>query len=427
MPAAQDGGDHPGRAMHHEAIPRLSDAVTPPLVLGTAALTHAAMQGADFDDLVARVEASAPNFAAHLHDLALANQLAFRRAEGLDLLDRALEESVLYRIRGRTGGLRVLALMTPGDLMTNTPLDFITNHLDIRLDLLFLLPDRPLPDAIPDHEIAFIASSEPDTTEARRLAALFAAWPRPILNDPSLLPRLARDALPPLLAGHPGIVSPPSIAVGRARLDAVASGAEPSAALLPGHDGPVLVRPLGSHAGTGLKKIANASELQSYLLFSFARDYAITAFVDYRSLDGMFRKYRIAFIDRAPFLCHMAVSNNWMIHYLNAGMTESAAKRDDEARAMAEFESGFARRHADAFAALHAVLGFDFYSIDCAETPNGQLLLFEADTAAIIHLMDPPDLFPYKHPQMRHVFAAFEAMLRRRVAAACDQASALAI
>jgi hypothetical protein len=30
--------------------------------------------------------------------------------------------------------------------------------------------------------------------------------------------------------------------------------------------------------------------------------------------------------------------------------------------------------------------------------------------------MDPPDLFPYKQPQMRKVFAAFEAMLRRRAA-----------
>jgi hypothetical protein len=32
----------------------------------------------------------------------------------------------------------------------------------------------------------------------------------------------------------------------------------------------------------------------------------------------------------------------------------------------------------------------------------------------IVHDMDPPDLFPYKKPQMRKVFDAFEAMLRRR-------------
>ena len=81
---------------------------------------------------------------------------------------------------------------------------------------------------------------------------------------------------------------------------------------------------------------------------------------------------------------------------------------------MATFDDGFARRHAAAFRALHEPLGFDYYSIDCAETRDGRLLVFEADAAAIIHLMDPPDLFPYKQPQMRKVFGAFDAMLRRR-------------
>jgi len=31
----------------------------------------------------------------------------------------------------------------------------------------------------------------------------------------------------------------------------------------------------------------------------------------------------------------------------------------------------------------------------------------------IVHAMDPPALFPYKAPQMRKVFAAFQALLRR--------------
>jgi hypothetical protein len=160
------------------------------------------------------------------------------------------------------------------------------------------------------------------------------------------------------------------------------------------------------------------ADLADTLLVSPAKDFFITAFEDYSGPDGLFRKYRIAFLDRQPFLCHMAVSSHWMVHYLNAGMTESAEKRAEEAFAMAEFDTGFARRHAGAFAALHRRLPFDYYSIDCAETRDGRLLVFEADVAAIIHLMDPPDLFPYKQPQMRRVFLAFEAMLRRHSAGA---------
>ena len=115
-----------------------------------------------------------------------------------------------------------------------------------------------------------------------------------------------------------------------------------------------------------------------------------------------------------PFLCHLGISSRWMVHYLNAGMTEFAEKRAEEARAMADFDEGFARRHATAFELIHQRLELDYYSIDCTETEDGRLLLFEADAAAIIHMMDPPDLFPYKQTQMRRIFAAFEDMLRRR-------------
>ena len=158
----------------------------------------------------------------------------------------------------------------------------------------------------------------------------------------------------------------------------------------------------------------SASDLASYLVFSFATSYFVTKFVDYRSDDGLYRKYRVAFIDRDAYLCHMATSQKWMVHYLNAGMAESQDKRDGEARAMAQFGTTFAARHASAFAALHEALPFDYYSIDCSELPDGRLIIFEADTAAIIHLMDPEETYPYKHAQMRRVFDAFGDMLHNR-------------
>lgn len=81
---------------------------------------------------------------------------------------------------------------------------------------------------------------------------------------------------------------------------------------------------------------------------------------------------------------------------------------------MAVFDAEFAGRHRAAFAGLSAWMELDYFQLDCAEAPDGRLLVFEVDVAAIIHLMDSPDLFPYKRPQMLRVFAAFEAMLRRR-------------
>jgi hypothetical protein len=406
------------------AMPVLSDACVPPIVRGAADLTTFAYQGNGYEALLQRIESASFNStkaadeAAQTYDAAIALQLAFRRAEGLNLQDAALVESQLFRV-GRTppGALRLLALVGPGDLMTNTPLDFLTNYLDVRLDLLYIMPDRPLPPVIPDHDLAFFAFGEPDPETLLRLRRLFAMWPRPALNDPRFLPTVERETLSRSLAGVPGVLSPPARAVDRPTLEAHLDTGDPIEGLdWPNNPYPCLIRPCASHAGSGLARLQRPAELEEYLRFSFAREFFLTAFEDYRDPDGLFRKSRIAFIDRQPYLCHLAISSNWMVHYLNAGMTESAAKRAEEAQAMAEFEQGFARRHAAAFNALHARLGFDFYSIDCAEARDGRLLVFEADSAAIIHLMDPPDLFPYKHPQMRKVFAAFGAMLRRRAA-----------
>jgi glutathione synthase/RimK-type ligase-like ATP-grasp enzyme len=394
--------------MRAEPLPRLSEAIAPPVILGTAALAHAAYAGADFAALSALVAQFTDDEPARRYDDGIACQLAFRRAEGLDLQDEALAGSTLFRVRAErrdAAPLRLLALVSPGDLMVNTPLDFITRFLNVRLDLLHLLPDEDLPAEIPDHDVAFVASSASDPDHLARLKNLFARWPRPILNDPAFLPNTARDTLAAKLNGIPSILAPRCVAVSRTDLDA----------LIGAWDGPVLIRPRDSHAGAGLKRIADTSELRAYLMFSFAAEYFVTAFIDYRGDDGMFRKYRVAFIDRVPHLCHMAVSAHWMVHYLNAGMAEHATRRDDEARAMDEFDTGFAVRHESAFSRLHEVLGFDFYSIDCAETRDGRLLVFEADTAAIIHLMDPPDLFAYKQQRMRRVFGAFDRMLRNRI------------
>jgi hypothetical protein len=401
-----------------DPIPRLCDACDPPAVIGTAALTTAASCGADLATLSGMIEQLDIDPIARLYDTSIAYQLAFRRAEGLGLQAEAVAASHLFRIRRESrcaAGIRLLALVAPGDLMVNTPLDFITNYLDVRLDLLFLMPDQRLPATIPDHDIMFFAASTADTGMLARIHRLFASWPRPALNDPGFLPALARDRLARSLCDLPGICSPPTVAVSRIELANLLRDGGSIGDLLSGCCYPVLIRPHDSHAGAGLRKIDDPNDLAAYLLFSFASSYFVTAFVDYRSADGSYRKYRVAFIDRRPHLCHMAVSRNWMVHYLNAGMTESADKRADEARAMMQFDATFAARHHDAFTALHERLPFDYYSIDCSELPDGRLLVFEADTAAIIHLMDPEAMFPYKHAHMRRVFDAFGDMLRSRM------------
>jgi hypothetical protein len=384
------------------AVPRAGEA---PVVRGAAALTTVAFAGRSMAELAAEIDGGACDLARG-YDRAILNQLAFRKSEGLALQELVLRRQQVFRVASRRApALRLLAIMAPGDLMVNAPLDFITSHLDVQLDLLYLVPGIPLPAGIPDHDVAFFAVSEADEALRQRLRVLYQGWPRPALNDPGHLKLFARDAFADALAYLAPVRAAPTRRLSRGDV-------------LPALDAPVfplLIRPAGSHAGNALARLDSIDDAGTYLRDCAAEAFFVSQFIDYRGADGLFRKYRVAFIDRDAYLCHMAVSEHWMVHYLNAGMTESATKRADEARAMAGFEEGFARRHAAAFDALNALIGIDYYSIDCAETTDGKLLVFEADTGAIIHMMDPPDLFPYKRPQMERVFAAFDAMLRRRV------------
>ena len=70
-------------------------------------------------------------------------------------------------------------------------------------------------------------------------------------------------------------------------------------------------------------------------------------------------------------------------------------------------------RHREALAAIHERCQLDYLCIDCAETADGELLIFEADHCMVVHAMDPEDLFPYKHVHMRKVKAFFRDYLIR--------------
>jgi hypothetical protein len=137
----------------------------------------------------------------------------------------------------------------------------------------------------------------------------------------------------------------------------------------------------------------------------------VARYVDYRGADGQFRKYRIVLIDERPYACHMAVSSNWVVHYMSAGMVENAAKRAEEARYFASFDDDFARRHHRALLTIAKRMELEYAGIDCGETPDGELLIFEVDSGMTVHAMDSVDIFPYKQPQMRKVFRAFRQML----------------
>ena len=132
----------------------------------------------------------------------------------------------------------------------------------------------------------------------------------------------------------------------------------------------------------------------SFYLAGRETEFFISRFVDYASADGMFRKYRIVMVDGKAYACHMAIAEEWKVWYLNADMALSASHRMEEALFMQAFDRDFAVRHAAALGEMAERIGLDYVAIDCAETKEGALLVFEADNTAIVHDMDPPNVYP---------------------------------
>jgi glutathione synthase/RimK-type ligase-like ATP-grasp enzyme len=273
----------------------------------------------------------------------------------------------------------------------------------------------PFPESLPEHDVAFIAVCEADENRdlLRQLSDLTPFWPRPLLNNPQCILDLSRDGAYTALKSLSGISMPLSVRSHRLTLEQIGRAELPTAAVLAGAEFPLIVRPVGSHAGRGLQKLDQPADAAAYLSRMPEQEFFLAPFVDYRSRDGLFRKYRIVLIDGRPFACHMAISEQWMVHYLNAGMSDNADKRNEEARWMATFDDDFARRHEAALRGINERMGLDYLGIDCAETRAGELLIFEVDSGAVVHAMDPVDTFPYKKPQMRKVFAAFREMLAK--------------
>jgi hypothetical protein len=306
-------------------------------------------------------------------------------------------------------------LMGPGDLMSNAPLEFPVENSDIAMEMIYLLPDRAFPavSQLPEHDVAFVAVGESDRNQPllKRVSQYVSNWPRPVLNMPDRLALLSRNASWELLRSAPGVQMPAPVRVDRSMLTSIAEGTTAIGDVLPGGGFPIVVRPVDTHAGQGLVKFDAAGGIVDYLRDQPEPVFYVARFVDYRSADGLFRKYRIVLIEGRPYICHMGIADHWMVHYVKAGMSTSEAKRDEEARFMANFDEDFAVRHQQAFREINQCMGLDYLGIDCAETQDGKLLVFEVESSMVVHAMDSQETFPYKRPQMRKVFAAFRAML----------------
>jgi tetratricopeptide (TPR) repeat protein len=300
----------------------------------------------------------------------------------------------------------LLVLCAPGPYTANTPIDLLVDARFVTLHRWYVDPSGTVP-ALPRYDAVFVAIGESDAAASQlRAAARFVATQTVrVFNRPEDIERLGRVALTQTFTAARHVRAVTTTRIARERYAAI------------GFSLPHIVRPVDSHGGTGLARIDDDAERAAYAASSSAEFLYVAPYVDYRSADGYFRKYRIIFIEGEPFPFHLAISRNWMVHYYNAAMSEQQWMRDEEHAFLARMGDVFNGDLAGALRETAALLPLDYVGIDCAITPDGTLLVFEADNALIVHVLDDPVLFAYKHRYVPRILTALDAMLRRRIRA----------
>lgn len=320
----------------------------------------------------------------------------------------ALEEQRLFSHVAPREARSILLLFAPGDWQANIPVDFLFDRETTSVHKLYLLDERHVQhEPVPRYDVMWNAIAEsPDAIGYLELASrIMSSQDKPALNEPRNVIATSRLRLPDTLR-HTGVHVPHVREIRREDLQRGEVGLA----------FPVIARPAGSHAGSGLARLKSAAECEQYVQANEAQTYYVSTFVDY-SRDGFFRKYRIVFVDGRPYPVHLAISPNWMIHYYNAPMAENQWMRDEEAAFLADLHSVFNGALLRALESIAEAVGLEYFGIDCSIDREGRVLMFEADPAMLVHSSDPPDLYPYKKQYIPRIYRAVETMIDRRKAA----------
>ena len=174
----------------------------------------------------------------------------------------------------------------------------------------------------------------------------------------------------------------------------------------------VLVRPAGTHGGDDFEKIEGGSRARGRALAQPAEcDRYFIEYIDYRSPDGYFRKYRFIFVDGEILPYHLAIADDWKVHHDSTDMADHSWMQREEEAFLNDPASVFGPAHDRLLREIHARIGLDYFGIDCGLDASGNLVVFEVNASMLVH--DQNEEFPYKTPFVRRIKSAFDGMLRK--------------
>jgi tetratricopeptide (TPR) repeat protein len=303
---------------------------------------------------------------------------------------------------------RVLALFAP--FAGNTPIEYLFKDTAYDTDTLalFVANEYDVEPLKKDVHVVVNLISDADQSEAVLPLAtdLVGRLGKPTVNNPRMIRRTTRNAIADLLAGIPGSRIPKvlrqnagddfSVATLQATL-AVTSA--------------ILARPAGTHGGDDFEKIEDPAELAAFLAQHPETDHYLIEYIDYRSADGYFRKYRFIFVDGQVLPYHLAIGNDWKVHHTSTDMVHHLWMQQEEQAFLSDPTTVFNAGHYQVLRAIQQRVGLEYFGIDCGLDRAGNLVVFEVNASMLVHARNED--FPYKAPFVLRIKQAFDAMLQK--------------
>ena len=222
--------------------------------------------------------------------------------------------------------------------------------------------------------INMMTDPELNRQSLENLRRLLAGYGGRVVNHPQAVLQSGRDRIAATLAGTPGLRVPRV-----ARLP----GGRPAVAAKTvrrlGMAYPLIVRQTGTHTG----RIVGLVDGEAALLAAIAGsgEYFATEFVDFRSPDGLFRKYRAFFIGDRTVFRHMIVFDKWNVHGGSRVpfMVERPELIAEEQDLFAQAGGPFPPEFQPVFAEIRSRVPLDFFGFDFGVQHSGEPVLFEAN------------------------------------------------
>jgi tetratricopeptide (TPR) repeat protein len=256
---------------------------------------------------------------------------------------------------------------------------------------------------LPRHELVVNAIGDADLCAGAldRAEKILTRSVAPLINRPACVRPTGRADNAARLAGIPGVIVPRIDRVSREELGRL--------------EYPVLLRSPGFHTGRHFVHVASLAGAEEAADSLAGEELLAIQYLDARGVDGMARKYRVMFIDGRLYPLHLAISADWKVHYFSADMAREESFREEERRFLLNMPGVLGARAIRALEAVAAALDLEYAGVDFALSPDGSVLLFEANATMVMVPPGPDPKWDYRRAAIDVALQAARDMLDRRL------------